>query len=117
MTKNKAQSALASLGLVLRLGHKLQLDRKSKSELEDMKVKHENSLYARFCKSMGLSYSQNYLAKAEAIQGSIDWHNMLEYRRELFGRTNCLETALDNEQLERMYGIKPILVESAPSVR
>ncbi len=112
MTKNKSESVLASLSLVLRIGHKLQLDTKSKSELEEMKARHENSLYARFCRATGISYSQTYLAKDEAIQRSIDWQNMLEYRRELFGRTNCLETSLNNEQLERIDGIKPIPVNS-----
>lgn len=108
--ETRASSALASLGLVLEVKHKLQLDKKSKPELDEMKNANYNSLYARLCRTLNIPYSQRYLAKAEAIQGCIDWHNMLEDRRKMFGRTNCLEIALTNEQLEKTYGIKPVLV-------
>jgi len=71
---------------------------------------HYSSLYAKLCRTLHIPYSQRYLAKAEAIQGSIDWHNMLEDRKRMFGRTNRLEIALDNGQLEKMYGIKSVSV-------
>ena len=108
--ETQANSTLALLVLVLEVGHKLQLDKKPKQELDEMKNVHNNSFYAKLCRTLHIPYSQRYLAKAEAIQGSIDWYNMLEDRRKMFGRTNCLEIALANEQLEKMYGIKPVLV-------
>jgi len=107
--ETQASSTLASLRRVLEVGHKLQLYKKQKSELDYMQNAHDNSLYAKLCRTLHIPYSQRYLAKAEAIQGGIDWHNMLEDRRKMFGRTNYLEIALDNEQLEKMYGVKSVL--------
>jgi len=108
--ESKANRALGSLGLVLYYNHKLGLTGKSREELEALQKAHNSSLYARMCRFLRLPYSQKYLAKSEAIQGGLEWHDIIAYRKQLFGRKNCLEIALSNEQLERMHGIKPELI-------
>jgi len=79
--RNKTKSISASLGLILEEGHRLNLDDKSKIELEDMKRGLESSLYARFCNFFGVHYSQRYLARIEAIKGSMDYLDMIEFRK------------------------------------
>ena len=109
-TKSRADTAVSPLGLMLHYSHKLKLDKKSKEELKVMLQRHESSLYSKLYRTLRIPYPQRYLAISEAIQGRINWHNMLEERKVMFGRKNFLELALSNEQLEKMYGIKPEFV-------
>lgn len=75
-----AEKIMSSLGKILYFSHKLKLDERTDEELKVMLTKEQNSLYKRFYDITGLSLSQHYNAKIEAIQSAINYNGVLKGR-------------------------------------
>lgn len=77
---NQAKKVILGLEDILCLKHKLDLDNKTEEEVKTMLNHHQNSLYARFCKTFRISLSYRYQLKETTLKNTLQYHEMLRYR-------------------------------------
>ncbi len=66
--------------LLLYYNRKLQLNRRTREELETMLEKHEGSLYKRVCDFFNIHPSRKYDAKMDALEIAITYRLRMEDR-------------------------------------